>query len=264
MTVAEGYEKTSELELDDARFDQPPLVPGKSLRPYVICTTPRSGSWLLCRQLLNARIGVPSEYFNIAHANALCARWNADPRDTRVYLKALKANRTTPNGAWGAKLLWWQYANRRAALRTELLGHSRLIFLIRDDIAAQAVSQHLSHLTGVWDFTGALASVPRTDITWGDLGHLAACEREIRDQNRWWRELFASRRHEPLTIRYEDLVSDQPGIVARIAQNLGIPPSDFRIPPPEPREVSFPSEIESRRRELIGVWRKARESNAQA
>lgn len=258
MTPDPGYQKTSEDALDEARFDQPPLAPAAARRTYVICTTPRSGSWLLCRQLVNAGIGVPSEYFNAVHLAVLSGRWNVDPRDTRAFLDALRAHRTTPNGACGIKLLWYQYAERRAALRTRLLAGARLVHLYRDDVVAQAVSLHLSEITGVWDFTGDLATVPRTDIAWGDPSHLAECERVIRQQNRWWSELFGSLKHEPLTIRYEDFVADPPAGVRRLAEDLGIPPGAFRTPPPEPRELSFPPEVESRRRELVERWRSMR------
>jgi hypothetical protein len=90
------YVKPTEYELDDARYDQPVLVAGVPRRDYVICTTPRCGSWLLCRQLFNAGLGVPSEYFNVRHVVELSRRWGLDPRDTRAYLDALRARRTTP------------------------------------------------------------------------------------------------------------------------------------------------------------------------
>jgi LPS sulfotransferase NodH len=47
---------SSEL-LDQAEFtDQPKKI--------LICSTPRSGSYLLCRQMINAGLGIPHEYFN--------------------------------------------------------------------------------------------------------------------------------------------------------------------------------------------------------
>jgi hypothetical protein len=83
--MATSYEKMPEQALDDIRFDQPAPVRRDASRAYAICTTPRSGSWLLCRQLVNADLGVPSEYFNVTHSMPLCARWGLDPRDTRAY-----------------------------------------------------------------------------------------------------------------------------------------------------------------------------------
>lgn len=249
------YEKMTEFELLQARFDQPPPPSRDDARAYAICTTPRSGSWLLCRQLINAGLGVPSEYFNVLHGAPLCERWRVDARDTRAYLNKLRAMRTTPNRVWGTKLLWTQFADRRTALKVELLGRARLVFLYREDLATQAVSLHLSSLTGVWDFDGTVSTYPRTDIAWGDDAHLAECDRTIRLQNRLWRELFATRRIEPLVVRYEEFVADQPGTVMRIAAFLGLGASEYRVPPPEPRDSAFPQEIEERRKTLVERWR---------
>jgi len=61
-----------------------------------------------------------------------------------------------------------------------------------------------------------------------------------------------------LVVRYEDFVADQPGTIMRIAKALGLSPSDYRVPPPEPRETSFPEEIEAKRRDLVAAWREQR------
>src|SRR5207237_10147317 len=47
---------TSEL-LDQPSFSGQP-------RKIFICSTPRSGSYMLCRYMINAGLGVPHEYFN--------------------------------------------------------------------------------------------------------------------------------------------------------------------------------------------------------
>ena len=249
------YEKMSEAALDDARFDQPRTTAQRRDRTYVICTTPRSGSWLLCRQLVNAGIGVPSEYFGIDHVNALFARLGVDPRDTRAYLKALRERRTTPNGVFGTKLLWPQLADRRTGLKVELLRDTKLVYLNRRDIAPQVVSLHLSIVTGRWDFTEATSPNRRSDIAIGDLKHLAVCEELLARQHRSWRELFEGQRMRVETMYYEDIVADQAGAVKRIAALVGLAPSEYRLPPPEARETGFAPEIEERRREMVAQWR---------
>ena len=252
------YEKMSEAALDDARFDQPRTTAHRRDRAYVICTTPRSGSWLLCRQLVNAGIGVPSEYFGIDHVNALYSRLGVDPRDTHAYVKALRERRTTPNGVFGTKLLWPQFADRRAGLKPELLRDSRLVYLNRRDLAPQVVSLHLSIVTGRWDFTEATSPNRRDDIAIGDLAHLAACEALLAQQHRAWRELFEGQRLRVETMAYEDIVADQAGAVERVATLVGLAPSEYRIPPTEARETSFSPELEERRRALIAQWRDTR------
>jgi hypothetical protein len=49
---------------------------------------------------------------------------------------------------------------------------------------------------------------------------------------------------------YEDIVADQAGAVKRVATLVGLAPSEYRIPPTEARETSFPPELEERRRAL--------------
>src|SRR4030095_17010011 len=142
------------------------------------------GSWLLCRQLINAGMGVPSEYFNVTHSVPLGRRFGVDERDTRMYLRVLLAKRTTPNGVWGTKLLWTQFADRRAALKGSLLRDCRHVFLYREDVVPQTVSLHISQLTGVCDFDATVSTVPRTDVAWGASAHLDECERMVVDQNR--------------------------------------------------------------------------------
>jgi LPS sulfotransferase NodH len=250
-----AYEKMPEQALDEARFDQPRHA-RRPDRSYVICTTPRSGSWLLCRQLVNAGIGVPSEYFGIDRINALYARLGVDPRDTRAYLKALRERRTTANGVFGSKLLWPQFADRRSALKGELLRDAKIVYLNRRDLAPQIVSLHLSIVTGRWGFDDATSANRRSDIAIGDAAHLAECERLLAGQHRAWRELFAGQRLAVETMYYEDIVADQAGALKRVAALLGLAPDEYRVPPPEARETSFTPEVEAERRRLVDMLRR--------
>jgi len=256
-TGGDAYAKPTEYELDEERYDQPALAAGVPRRDYVICTTPRCGSWLLCRQLFNAGLGVPSEYFNLRHVVELSRRWGLDPRDTRAYLDALKARRTTPNGAWGTKLMWTQFADRRSALKIELLGRAVPLFLVRDDVTAQAASLLVSWATGLWDVHPIPTTPPRDDIRF-ELDELASLERVMARENSLWRDLFRSRGIEPMVISYESLVADQAGTLKRVASALGYAEGDYLVPPAEPRESATPSAVDTRRRDLIERARRER------
>lgn len=52
----------TELQISSELLDQPEFT-GQP-RKILICSTPRSGSYLLCRQMINAGLGIPHEYFN--------------------------------------------------------------------------------------------------------------------------------------------------------------------------------------------------------
>lgn len=250
-----AYHKVPELELNTARFDLEPAGLAGTTRRYVICSTQRSGSWLLCRQLLNAGIGVPHEYFNRLHIDQLCARWNIDRADAQAYIRAVLARRTTPNGVWGTKLQWDQYINTRPHLEERILTQARFIYLYRSDRCAQAVSLHLSMVTGIWGFD-ATETTKYSEVTLGDMEHVAYCLRKIDLENDAWRRLLAERGIVPLAICYEDLVADQASFLAGVARFLELEPGDYRVPPPEGRENAHSPELRDTRQRLLEACRR--------
>ena len=63
------------FDVGDGTRLQPPRA------PYLVCSTPRSGSSLLCDALaLTGRMGAPIEYFNPDHRRALSERWGISPQ----------------------------------------------------------------------------------------------------------------------------------------------------------------------------------------
>lgn len=237
-----GYDKMTEMEISSARFDQRP-GPVEAIRKFAICSTQRSGSFLLCRQLINAGIGVPQEYFNPLHIDLLCRRWKLAHQDGRSYIDQLYAKRTTPNGIWGTKLQWPQYVANRLVIDDVLRDVSNYLFLYRTDLAAQAASLHVSLLTGIWGFDGTKTTQGRSDIQIGDIDHVARCVRMIAQENAAWREFFTLQRITPLSICYEEFVADQQGSLKRIAQFLGLDEPAYCVPAAEERKDRIPPEI---------------------
>ena len=76
---------------------------------YVICSTPRSGSTLLCRGLWDTgRAGAPHEYFHEnKHMPQIISRWK--PRSFNDYLSNLLRFRTSSNGVFGFKAHFDQF-----------------------------------------------------------------------------------------------------------------------------------------------------------
>src|SRR3954469_25286570 len=75
---------------------------------YVICSTSRSGSYLLCELLWRTGVaGAPEEFFHPQYMPRLMERWGVEELDE--YVRALLAHKTTPNGVFGAKIHWAQY-----------------------------------------------------------------------------------------------------------------------------------------------------------
>jgi LPS sulfotransferase NodH len=73
-------------------------------RAYLICTTPRSGSTLLCRYLTaTGCAGVPDEYLFEKTLPRFYGKHGVS--DFPSYFRALLENETTPNGVFGLKLM---------------------------------------------------------------------------------------------------------------------------------------------------------------
>ena len=91
------------------RFDFEYDVAVEPVVSYMICSLPRSGSSLLCEALANTlHAGMPAEYFNPGIIARMERRWNVGSFDD--YLRKLLARKTSPNGVFGLKVHWGQYA----------------------------------------------------------------------------------------------------------------------------------------------------------
>jgi trehalose 2-sulfotransferase len=174
-------------------------------RSYLVCATPRSGTGLLGGLLRSTGVaGRPEEYF-----------W----RDGRpVWEPGVIDHGTTPNGVFGATVMWGYFGGLLGALAAagtglaSVLPGLRFIWLRRDDTVAQAVSHLRALQTGVW-YAGDPRNAggePRFDLA--TLDHLVA---EIAEHNHSWQEWFAEQGATPLCLTYE-LVAKEPTTAARM------------------------------------------------
>lgn len=126
-----------------------------TLRTYIICTTARSGSNLLCDYLFRTgRLGRPTETFNpqIVVNGAFGRRYDASqPLELSAYIEWAKENFATRNGVLGIKMLWedLEYLGGSASL-SDVLAQAQLFRLTRRRKLAQAVSYYLAVETGQW------------------------------------------------------------------------------------------------------------------
>lgn len=129
---------------------------------YLILATPRSGSTLLGQGLQATGLaGEPKEFFG--HKMAFwMERWGA--ATLPAYTTRLTQVRSTPNGVFGAKLLYRQLLHLESLARqdpeladlplaeilTRLFPNLHLIWVSRDDKVRQAISWFKARQTGVW------------------------------------------------------------------------------------------------------------------
>jgi LPS sulfotransferase NodH len=242
-------------EIDRRTWDRPRRASPPGVR-IVICSTPRSGSYLLCRQMINAGLGIPAEYFRTRTVARLAKRYGVDARDGFAYIDALEAHRTTDNGVFAAKIQLAQLGGHPQA-RERLIDRADLIvFLYRRDLVAQAVSWQVSLATGFWSFDStpgpkvADATLDRTDQTLELMRGLVA-------QNRGWEAMLAKTGRRILRVAYESYVGEQQALLRQIAADLALPPDAWQLPPEEGRDSRLPDDVEAARERLLAQARAA-------
>jgi trehalose 2-sulfotransferase len=230
---------------------EPPRDPDLPSTSYVVCSTPRSGSGLLCRGLASTgRAGVPAEYFNDNQRIPLAQRWGAGD-DVAVYVAALRARRTSPDGVFATKLHWDQLVTLRAEVLgiaagepgftipsdflDAMLGEPTFIRIVRLDVDRQAVSLWTALRGGVWSVRAgaspAQAAAPVVDYSFDGI---AKCRRFIVDGELHWDRFLRFNAIEPVEVVHERLVeSYAETIVAVMAAALGTEVDPASLPAPD-------------------------------
>lgn len=220
-----------------AEFDLPPAAtrgPG-----YVIASTPRCGSMLLC-DLLHAtgRFGVPTEYFHQQAMIAPLARrlGLTLPVGMGTYVPAVMRRRTTANGVFGAKMHFHQAWGviEQPAFRRYLAGN-RFVWLKRRDVMAQAISLAIAMRTNEW-FRLRGSAAERDDAPQPvQIGPLFDALGRVRAENEFWGVFFRTNRIKPLELVYEDVLENPAAAIAAIGDLLGVDPG----PPPSLEQTRF-------------------------
>ncbi|HEX8102580.1 MAG TPA: Stf0 family sulfotransferase [Solirubrobacteraceae bacterium] len=227
---------------------------------YLVCATPRSGSTLLCKSLSATGVaGRPEEYFErLVHSGlprepreyfagapddlvaGLAPSRSGDPADARLehVLPAAFEAGTTPNGVFGAKMMWGYFgdfldqlgstpeAPDACAVLERALGDMSYVHVTRRDKVAQAVSLWRAVQTQAWNAEDPAAGEPVYDER-GIAHLLAGLERE----DAAWTAWFAAHHLEPLVVVYEDFAADHGGKLAEVLAFLGLPQDSIPAPP---------------------------------
>jgi len=246
-------------------------------RSYLVCATPRSGSTLLCEALESTGVaGHPREYFEQLKETGLPRRpreyfWglrspevvrlladdaDLDPESQREsswsrdeyarHLDAALGAGTTPNGVFGAKLMWSYFNDFVALMRgvPRLAGmgdgsllnaafpNLRYVFVSRSDKVRQAVSLWRALQTRVWrkDMVatpaGGEPAAERSVYSFDAIDHLLD---QLRRHEDAWRGFFFRIGQRPLSLYYEDIAGDLEASVARVLELLAISFPDGRL-----------------------------------
>ena len=251
----------NERQLSGELLDQPPCP----VRAKVfVCSTPRTGSYYLCRAMIHHGIGIPHEYFHFLHAatigprvgiDALQNGWllKTDSGVRQAYIREVM-NRRTINGIFSAKVQWWELAHfLNNPEGVELFQNGHFLYLYREDLLAQAISLHVSYQTGRWGFDDLVTSEPRSNPNFFDNASINKYLEEISAHDTNWRRFFARNQISPLAVSYERLIDDTAGVLGSMVESfsLEVPSTDFGYTEEgsiDPRDPCLPpvSEIKAR------------------
>jgi trehalose 2-sulfotransferase len=234
---------------------------------YLICATPRSGSTLLCEALTNTGIaGRPEEFFQARKETGVIRRpleyfEGTDTTEIAAilgesvgsedllmsptseenfadYLARVMQQRTTPNGVFGAKVMWGYFVGLLSNLaripaykdlaEPDLLPtvfpNLHYIWLTRRDKVGQAVSLWKAIQTWTWNHeitttTTSKPSVRQLTFHYGAIDHLA---QQIVADEVAWRQYFTDHGIEPFTVVYEELTGAYEETARSLLHYLGI------------------------------------------
>ena len=210
----------------------------RGLKPYVVCTNPRSGSSLLCRGLSDCGAGRPREWFNRKF------RKDAQPGAPLAEYVDYVLDTGLSNGVFGVKLHFFQMLELRAECggpwipRLErLFSEARFIWLRRRNVERQAISYYRAGASGEWWRTdkgpfgySGVCCAPYDPVSF-DATAIQNRERSILKGDKGWQQMFLANANRPLEVFYEDFIVDYAGTLRHITEWLGLDPG-IDIPDP--------------------------------
>lgn len=222
---------------------------------YIVCTSPRTGSTLLCHGLSHSgRAGAPAEFFD--HRTEVEEYWRRHYGIDREsdYVSAIIAATSTSNGVFGTKLHWSTLLDMYRALRggpaspsaarqggslNDLLlqrfSTVRYVWLRRRNKVAQGISHFKASRTSVWELPAAPQPHPMRQPASVDfdLRLIDNCVEWAHIYDNEWEAYFQRRHITPMQLFYEDLSSAYNRSLRAVLGFLDIP--DVGLPDAVPQ-----------------------------
>jgi LPS sulfotransferase NodH len=227
---------------------------------YFVCATPRTGSSLLLGLLDSTGVcGHPQAYFRRPDEELWADRWQLARTgdggfDYGDFVRAARTAGSTPNGVFGAKLMWGAVDEVTDRLRTArpdaagddlgllagAFGRTTFVLLKRKDVLAQAVSWLRAEQTGRW-FVGGHGEISGN----GDVGAEPRFDADgitrfletIEEHNAAWEAWFAAQGVRPHRVSYEELDRDMVATTRGIMRFLGVAEPGHRVAPRHQRQA---------------------------
>lgn len=220
-----------------------------SFSSYVICTSPRSGSTLLCSLLASTGIaGKPESYFHRPSladwASALDVANGPEigTRSVRDLFAGARSRGSTSNGLFGLRLQRDSFAflfhtlselhpeetSERARFE-RVFGPTLFIHLTREDKLAQAISCVRAQQSGLWHVAADGSELERSTPVSEPHYDAAAIASELAgfiEADRLWTDWFSDEQIDPVTVRYSELSVAPIQATRRLLHALDLDPSD--------------------------------------
>ncbi len=209
----------------------------------ILCTTPRSGSTLVCALIEATGVaGRPESWYRAESRASYARNWGLTPDASgqippAAYLAAAIRAGQSPNGVAGLRLQAQSLSDCLTDLRklhesqdtdltqlTRAFGPCRFEYIYRRDDVAQAISRLKAEVTQVWHLDGtekAARALPRYDAA-----RLDAYREEIAAGQTLWSNWFTANRVTPETLLFEDFTKNPAATVAALLPRLGLPSPD--------------------------------------
>jgi LPS sulfotransferase NodH len=201
-------------------------------RSYIIASTMRTGSHLLCEGLYATGVaGNPIEAFcpDLHEEYCLLLKLPIDVDFATFFCEVIR-NGTTDNGVFGVKIHQDHIAyldqdqiladDPDQALRIRF-PKAQYIHLRRLDLRAQAISFYRALTSNEWWRISDVANPRDVEKSVYDGGRIIALEKILRQQNEAWERFFALENIEPLAMDYETLSGDYRNEVGRALAFIG-------------------------------------------
>lgn len=220
--------------LMSADRDMPYPDAGTKLR-YLICSTPRCGSNLVCDFLHSTMLaGDPLEYLNrrFIAGYLRSKKFDANCRiDLNRYLGIMERRRTSSNGYFGIKMhfehLQSIFANDLSKSSDFLARFDQVVVLRRRDKIAQSVSLHRARVTQLWTSEDKrfLSSDELRGLREVEF-HPEAIAKALQDiivQEQAWDRILKQSGKSFEIIWHEDFISDPIATKSTLLRMLGLP-----------------------------------------
>jgi LPS sulfotransferase NodH len=217
----------------------------------VICSLPRSGSWLLAEALDRTGVaGHAREYLRPELERGYARDWGVAAGDVHDFTRGMLRAGTTAGGVFALKVHWHDcmrylararasgYGGNDADVLRAVLPAPRFVHIVRRDTVRQAVSWARALDSDAWwqvDGDSAANAAERWDP---DFEKIEVLQDLLAEGERGWRAFFAAGGIAPVEVMYEDLVADYAPTVRRVLDQLGIAhlaDDGAGVPPPKLR-----------------------------